>query len=540
MPNECVPTWIPIAREEGGDITPQKKLPVRICLAAACSCSMCCCLAIGLFILFPLLTSSGYLLGGGDSDYNDEDHPYVTADGWNTIKVEPHIMTRGFPYEQFYIIEDWGIAKDWKSNGTHVYVPYDNGTNPVQAKYIKDVHATGDYEIGVSIQTMSYNMFGAISPTIKLGTAEKLHVFKTGKPMDTTALDHARADSEAQSGLAKWIARTFSVHRKYLMCLFYMVNMVGLQMREIGCMNEHQLQPVRAFGKHEKITGNVAEQARASAKETHEITGNVSSMRKKLTDFFDGAKASGMNFSEPLASSVTCMHWDDDGITNYTAAGMWVPLDTKFTVYRGHVLTSPFLAWEVMAGVTVWHHNNHTGKYEIHVGISVMNHWSENPSDSVKPGVFIGPPDGGSMKVVSPARKEVRAPSLLLHAFYRITKLIPADYGFFDEDPEVLCPEPLYDKLHAHISNTNFQKYTISEHNTHPPPTLNEKLELLSLVMDVSKCTTNFLKPLQTASTGFGLFTVSQAIHGLLEIPPAVVMPVVGGRFWMKIETSVI
>jgi len=175
---------------------------------------------LGIFIIFPLISSPGYLLGGGDSDDTGEDHPYVTIDAWNRIKVEPHIMTRGFPYEQLYVIEDWGSAKDWKSNGTHVYVPYDNGTNPIQAKYIVDRHAEGDFEIGISIQTMSYNMFGAISPTIKLGTAENMHVFKTGQALDSRIFDSARADVHNQWRLTRWIASTFVAPRRYLTCLF--------------------------------------------------------------------------------------------------------------------------------------------------------------------------------------------------------------------------------------------------------------------------------------------------------------------------------
>jgi len=299
---------------------------------------------------------------------------------------------------------------------------------------------------------------------------------------------------------------------------------MSLQLREAYAMNAHQHKPIWEYA---KVDGG---------RVSPYMQGRMEALRSQLAGLVTEAKSSNVNFLDPIYNVISCMHWQ---IPDFNHSGMWIPLDTKLPAYRGHVTFSPYAANEVYAGISVFHKNHQTGKFEIYMAASQHGRLSDPHGDELglkpfHPSLVLSPADGENMSVPEVARQKLVSASILKYGLYRFIRSIPEDYNFLFEDPDEFCPPTLWIELDNKIRASKFTVFTKGTE------TVWDVLNLLTLGTKYTRCATNYLRPDAPKSHGWDFYTVSAGFHGLIEVPGHVVMKVIAGRFWQSINASIV
>jgi len=313
---------------------------------------------------------------------------YVQLDGFTKTPI-PRREVHGFTRELLikYSLHDNPI----KVHGDTAFIPF---SNILEGEYSRNARSQDQKDYGVE---KAYVFDGAkgsmLSDRVRLAFAEKSHTlyFPYDVPNATKAkLEHQLA---SQSARDKAIAKEKRIDK--LTALSGLSGSFGPQLIAGGKDLAHE-KVLREF---------VASDGRAVSPAIWTAMGSLQSelawRRDQVTEV------------SPIQSSVGCLHFEDEGMMNFSASGVTVPLEKKFVVYRGRLAFYPNEEYQMSSGLAFFYHNKTSNSLDIFFGFSSVidlmdSNWGYTSSFS------IGPADGYNLPIPHEGRETSAIPPWLV------------------------------------------------------------------------------------------------------------------------------
>eukprot|EP01063_Lacrimia_lanifica_P041490 TRINITY_DN96_c0_g3_i1.p1 TRINITY_DN96_c0_g3~~TRINITY_DN96_c0_g3_i1.p1 ORF type:complete len:689 (+),score=288.07 TRINITY_DN96_c0_g3_i1:69-2135(+) len=411
-----------------------------------------------------------------------------------------------------------------KLNDTHVFVPF--GAH-LTADAVRENNVLGEVDVSVVKLFWTENPVTVFGKDVHIGAAEKWHVVSySGKWNGTHPARPERP--EAVEAAAK--------------AMVQQRNGLETSMPFVAQTGRHLLQSGSDVHHYTKIFQHAY---------MSPVMPSDEPSLKRLRFRLQRAELAGARSRDAvLKNDINCHHLErTPGLeVEEDLSGMVVPLNRRVVSLTGLGSHAPWERMSFTNGVSAWFYDEAADVLERYYMASSFAHspLEDHPhlkeGEAATPaGFFVGPADGKDMPHAPLFGRSPSPPSPGVAAVQvdMMLKQLPVDYTFLRADPEVQCPQPLFDQLNVALTNLDTDAYLRGDLSPEESMVLIQQ-QAIPLYTQLYNCMGNWLEgaPSFDRSHSVSGVTAVMVVHGLLEVPTYRRVPVLGARTWNDIEDA--
>jgi len=360
---------------------------------------------------------------------------------------------------------------------------------------LKSVDEYRDY--GIEKAVVFIGQRSVISDRVKLAFAEKSHTLWMPKK---TAAYSSEKEEQVEKSQTSWEKTEAVARRAERHSALSGLSMFSAPQIIMGGKDQQQLDELRNYTKSHR------KPSKSTMKDYQNANVELQTRQAQRTA------------TEPIRSSIGCLHFEDAELMNFTADTVQVPLDTKIVGWRGQLGSYPNKWYGMSSGTTLFIHNEEEDSFDIYFqfssAVTIMDH-----KEDYTAWFDVGPADGSKMKVASyDGRHESNNDPSKAINMWNTAKSIPIDFSFLhSKRQDVGCPDEVLDTFPTRVAQ--FQNLFSGDmlHMMWAMPTMMSGWYTL---MDEVNCAVEYLRPMRKDQVvSYGRIEAVGLLHVLMEMP---------------------